>query len=152
MRIAQPVPDKRRYLLQLVSGYRFFIFNQSQKAMSDVHPISIRPADLHALGTPIVPETLAGVNAHGIQETLELIDFLFLAPEKLIGALKDGVQLGDVTVFIDREILASARTAFSGSRHIAGEVADLTLDEYEVLTDHIKLRVFELIRTLRAQA
>jgi len=37
-----------------------------------------------------VPETLAGANAHSIQETLELIDFLFLAPEKVIGALRDG--------------------------------------------------------------
>lgn len=120
--------------------------------MSDLHAIDIRPADLHALGTPIVPETLAGPNAHGIQETLELIDFIFLAPEKLIGALKDGLQISDVSVLIDKELIAAAHKAFSGSRHIAHEMADFTLDEYEVITERIKLRTFELIRIAREQA
>lgn len=121
--------------------------------MSDTAaPVRLTPTALHEFKSHQgVPVLLDGPNAHGINQTIELIDVLFAIPYAIVKRLADGFQLTDLTFVFDKDLLGTLRKGFKGIKAVKAEITDLTLDEWETLTDHVKNRAFGLIRALRGE-
>lgn len=107
-------------------------------------PLAPLPVDMD------LPTRLDGPNAHGIEETLEALDVCFLGVATLIEALKDGAQVSDVRLFISGEFVGTLRKGLRGIGDVDDELRDLTLNEAEALSEHIRASAFNLVRRLRA--
>lgn len=89
------------------------------------------------------------MEAVGIKETQEVLDFADYLALKVIVALKDGAQLADLAGLIDLELFEKGKAAVAGFSAVAGEMKDLSEEEALVLSAAgIKLG-FKVVKALK---
>lgn len=80
----------------------------------------------------------------GIKESLEVLEAFRIIGPKIVAALKDGAQLGDLSVALDPEVRAAAAAAVANAGAIPNELGHLDFSEDVQLAE----KAFEVAKAI----
>jgi hypothetical protein len=82
----------------------------------------------------------------GIKESLDVLEAMKVIGPKVIVALKDGAQMGDLVIALDPAVRAAAASAVDGAAQIPAELGDLDINEDVQLAE----KAFEVAKAILA--